>query len=267
MALKSPETESSGVRYWYASRTYRLTAVGLFVLGVGAGLLTVVVPSVDLRELLTAFAGVGLFGALLLFSFRPSATSDTDPVEQVYTAYAANAGALARDAELGERQIYAPTTYDSEDFTPVALTVPASDHERVSIDRNRQPVFGDDGPRDGSALTLYPTGGALFDAFGGMVVTDLSTDPVELAAQLGDGVVLGLELAEAVEPSVDAAAGRAAIDVTEPRFGSLDQFDHPVTSFLAVGFAASLDVAVTVEQEPDRIVCRWSPEGVADVEP
>lgn len=264
MALGSPETESSGVRSWFASRTYRLTAVGSFALGIAAAVLTFVAPTPDLREVLTAFAGVGLFGALLLFSFRPSATTETDPVEQVYTAYAANAEALARDAELNNRQIYAPTTYESEGFTPVALTVPAS--ERVSIDRNRQPVFGDDGPGEGAPLTLYPTGGALFDAFEGMVVTDLATDPVELAAQLGDGLVLGLELADAVEPSVDAAAGRATIDVTEPRFGPLDQFDHPVASFLAVGFAASLDVAVTVDQDRDRVVCQWSPTGVTDGE-
>jgi hypothetical protein len=198
---------------------------------------------------------------VVLFLVRPSATSTADPVEEVYTAYAANVGALARDVAVGDRHVYAPTTYTTEGFTGVALTVPADEREQVSIDRNRRPVFDTD---ERSTITLYPTGGALFDAFEGMVVTDLSSDPVELAAQLADGLVLGLELAESVDPDVDVESGTATVAVTEPRFGSLDQFDHPVASFLAVGFATGLDVAVTLEAEADRIVCRWAPEEVRD---
>ncbi|QCC50368.1 hypothetical protein [Halapricum salinum] len=264
MVARDAGRQTSSVRAWYASRPYRLTAVGLFLLGSAAGALAIVGPSDGPRDVLTAFAGVGLFGALLLFFLRPSATSATDPVEEVYRAYAANADALARNVDLGERRVYAPTTYATEGFTAVALTVPTEERERVSIDRNRRPVFGTADHDDWSAITLYPTGAALFDAFEGMVVADLSTDPVELATQLADGLVLGLELVEAVEPDVDIETGTATIDVVDPRFGSLEQFDHPVASFLAVGFALSLDVPVTVETESDRVVCRWPSDEVGD---
>lgn len=260
MSPREPSEETSGVQSWYASRPYRLTALGLAVLGASAGALAVATPDEDLSSVLTAFAGVGLFGALLLVFLRPSATSATDPVEEIYTAHAANAGALAQNVDLGERRIYAPTTYTTEGFTAVALTVPTEGRDRVSIDRNRRPVFGTADPGDRSAITLYPTGAALFDAFEGMVVADLSSDPVELAAQLADGLVLGLELADSVDPDVDVESGTATIDVTNPRFGSLDRFDHPVASFLAVGFAVGLGVAVTLDAEPDRVVCQWSPE-------
>jgi len=264
MVARDARQQTSSVLSWYRSRSYRLTALGLFLLGASAGVLAIAEPSSDLRGVLTAFAGVGLFGALLLFLVRPSATSATDPVEDVYRAYAANAEALTRDIELGERHVYAPTTYTTEGFTPVALTVSETAGEEVSTDRNRRPVFGTADPGDRSSITLYPAGAALFDAFEGMVVTDLSSDPVELAAQLADGLVLGLELAEDIDPNVDAAAGTATITVTGQRFGSLDQFDHPVASFLAVGFATGLGVAVTLDAEPDRVVCQWSPEEVDD---
>ena len=204
MVARDAGRQTSSVRAWYASRPYRLTAVGLFLLGSAAGALTIVGPSDGPRDVLTAFAGVGLFGALLLFFLRPSATSATDPVEEVYRAYAANADALARNVDLGERRVYAPTTYATEGFTAVALTVPTEERERVSIDRNRRPVFGTADHGDWSAITLYPTGAALFDAFEGMVVADLSTDPVELATQLADGLVLGLPRARvALGPLVD----------------------------------------------------------------
>jgi len=264
MVARDAGQQTSSVLSWYGSRSYRLTAVGLFLLGASAGILAIAGPSDDLTGVLTSFAGVGLFGALLLFLVRPSATSATDPVEEVYRAYAANTEALLRDVELGERHVYAPTTYTTKGFTAVALTVPATAGEQVSIDRNRRPVFDTADPSDQASITLYPAGAALFDAFEGMVVTDLSADPVELATQLADGLVLGLELAEDVEPNVDAAAGTATIAVTDPRFGPLDQFDHPVASFLAVGFATGLGVAVTLDTAPDRVVCQWSPEEVVD---
>lgn len=249
-------------------RSYRLTAAGLFVSGLVVAGLALWRPLADARNLLFAVASVGLFGSILLFFFRPSATSATDPVEGVYTAFVANVEALAADAAVSDRRIYAPTTYERAGLTPVALTVPASDRG-VSIDRNRRPVFDADLSASPDALTLYPTGAALFDTFEGMIVMDLSSDPVELADQLVDGIVLGLELADDVAVDVDAVAGTATFGVEGARFGSVTRFDHPVASFLAVGFALGLDVPVMLDAEPasaehpPRVTCRWSPEQAA----
>ena len=46
-------------------------------------------------------------------------------------------------------------------------------------------------------------------------------------------------------------------------YGPVDQFDHPVASFLAVGLAEGLDVPVSVQVESSTgdadavVTCRW----------
>ncbi|QSG11343.1 putative membrane anchored protein with Ig-like domain [Halapricum desulfuricans] len=256
--------------YGAVDRPYRQTAVGLALLGLlAAGLVFAVQPG-ERQDILIAFAGVGLFGALLLYFLRPTVTAETDPAERVYRALAGNADALIDDADLSDRHVYLPTTYEKDGFTPVALYVPDSDQGEITIDRNRRPLF--DGatvtvPDDAAGVTLYPTGGALFDAFEGLVVSELSTDPIELAAQLTDGVRLGLLLAEDIDIEVDAAAGTATAVVSGPRFGPATEFDHPVVSFLAVGFAVTLDVPVVTRCEPSgertyRVTYQWSNDQV-----
>jgi len=284
-----------------ASRRYRLTGLGLFVLGVAAGAGAVYAPTDDLREILVAFAGAGLFGAVLAYWIRPGATADVDPPERVYAALAETGEALARDLDLGDRRVYVPAETAPEGFAPAYLAVPGATRVNdgpLSETVARRPVFGTDerglDPERGGAaadrvrasgadgagsaggassgggasgITVYPTGAALFDAFEGVTTNDLAADPVDLGDQISTGAVAGLELADAVDPAVDAADGRATVTVENARFGAVDRFDHPVASFLGVGFALGLDSPVTVTvstvgEAAYDVTCEWDPAAV-----
>jgi len=270
-------------------RRYRLTGLGLFVLGVAAGAGAVYAPTDDLREILVAFAGAGLFGGVLAYWIRPGGTADVDTPERVYAALAETGEALVRDLDLGDRRVYLPADIAPDGFAPAYLAVPDSVREGggppSGVD-TRRPVFGTDerepapevsgaaadrvrasGAGGESGITVYPTGAALFDAYETVATDELATDPVELGDQVATGAVAGLELADTVEPAVDAADGRATVTVENPRFGAADRFDHPVASFLGVGFALGLDAPVTVDTSVTgnstyEVTCEWVPTDV-----
>jgi len=256
---------------------YRRTGLTLLVLGVVAGGGAVYAPTETLQEILVAFAGAGLFGAALVYWVRPGATGDVDPPERVYAALAETGAALARDLDLDDRRVYLPAEEAPDGFAPVYLAAPGD--EPVSGTGPHRPVFGTDEhatgqgrggaaggspATSGSGITLYPTGAALFDAYERIAATDPSTDSVELGDQLASGAVAGLELADSVETTVEATEGRATATVEGPRFGAVDRFDHPVASFLGVGFALGVDAPVSVEVSSTgansyEVTCEWDP--------
>lgn len=251
---------------------YRFAGVALAALGVASGVGAALLDPGTEREVLVAFAGVGLYGAVLAYVVRPGATQDVDPAERVYDALAATGVALRDDLGLPDRAVYCPTDDDPDGFAPVYLVVP--DREAADEATARRPVLGDRTGTD--SVALYPTGGALFDAFEGLAVVDLETEPVELATQLAEAAVSGLGLAAAVEPTVEASDNRATVTVRAPRFGDATRFDHPVASFLAVGLAVGLDTTVTTSvtevdeegteadaAETYRVVCEWTPRQTA----
>jgi len=258
---------------------YRRTGLALFVLGVAAGAGAVYAPTDTLREILVAFAGAGLFGATLVYWVRPGATGDVDPPERVYAALAETGEALARDLDLDDRRVYVPAEEAPDGFAPAYLALPAGTESSSEVGV-RRPVFGSDergtdpgpgGTADsgltaggGSGITVYPTGAALFDAYEAVAATDLSTDPVEIGDQLATGAVAGLELADSVESTVDGTTGRATARVEGSQFGAADRFDHPVASFLGVGFALGVDAPVSVEvsvtgTDSYEVACEWDP--------
>jgi hypothetical protein len=256
------------------SSRYRLTGLGLVVLGTGATIGAALVPDAPLQELLVAFAGAGLFGGVLAYWIRPDATADVDPPERVYAAFAATGDALVDDLGLGDRRVYVPGDDAPDGFAPVYLALAHSERS-IPVAGSHRPVF-DRGQRDrrqvreddqgasvhGSVVTVYPTGAALFDGYESVSTAELASDPVELGDQLTTGLVRGVELAGSAEADVDALAGDAEIDVQRPSFGALTRFDHPVASFLGVGFALGLDAPVTVRtlrvgDHAFRVVCEW----------
>lgn len=279
-----------------AGRRYRLTGLGLFGLGVLAGVAAYLAPTAGVREILVAFTGVGLFGAVLTYWIRPGATADADPAARVYAAHAATGAALARDLELADRHVYVPTDAADDGFTPVHLVVPREGAPpEVAA---RRPVFGVAGvetdggegnaveqaperdeigtvrrerrqwPPDATGIALYPTGAALLDTYERRSVGELTDEPTALGEQLATGVVGGLELADAVDAVVEADEGTATVTVRAPRFGPVTRFDHPVSSFLAVGFAHALDVPVTVgttetDEGAYRVTFEWPVDGTA----
>uniref|UniRef100_A0A8A2VL03 DUF7982 domain-containing protein n=1 Tax=Haloterrigena alkaliphila TaxID=2816475 RepID=A0A8A2VL03_9EURY len=237
---------------------YRSTALGLAAIGVVAVLGGILFP--DAREVLVALGATGLFGALLTYYLTPGRVVAADVGERVYAAGAANAAAIADELGLRDERVYVPGG-----TAPARLYVPQ--HADAALPEERAgPIVVD----DARGLLLEATGAELFREFERALTGDLAAEPTPLAAQLTDGLVEQFELARSAAPDVDAADGRATIAINDGAFGSIDRFDHPIPSFLAVGFAAGLDRPVRLEVAPgdDRadwlVTCRWGLEAKPD---
>ena len=234
---------------------YRSTAVGLAAIGIVAALGGLLFP--DTRDVLVALGATGLFGAVLTYYLMPSQFIAADVGERVYTAAMTNLASISDELGLRENRVYVPG-----ETVPARLFVPQ--HAEYSIPDDRSgPIVVDD---DSRGLFLEATGAELFREFERAVTGEVGTEPTVIASQLTDGLVEQFELAQSADADIDAANGRATIAITGSAFGSLDRFDHPIPSFLAVGFAAGLDRPVTLEVAAgdDRadwlVTCRWSSE-------
>ncbi|ELZ14184.1 hypothetical protein C477_21100 [Haloterrigena salina JCM 13891] len=241
---------------------YRATAIGLAAIGIVAALGSIAFP--DAREVLVALGATGLFGALLTYYLTPSRFVAADVGERVYTASTANVAAIGDELGLRDERVYLPG-----ETAPARLYVPQ--HADYSLpDERAGPIVVDD---DARGLLLEATGAELFRPFERALTGDLAADPTPLAAQLTDGLVEQFELARSAESDVDAGDGRATIAVSDSAFGPIDRFDHPIPSFLAVGFAAGLERPIRLEIAPgdDRadwlITCRWGLETDPEDEP
>lgn len=231
---------------------YRRTAAGLAVLGLLAVLGGLVFP--DGREVLFVLGATGLFGGVLTLYLTPGQFVSADVGERVYAAMAANEAAIAGDLGLSELRVYVPA-----DGSTARLYLP----QRATFERPTDPdspVIVDDESR---GLWLEATGSFLFEEFERALAGGLADAPPLLATQLADGVVEQFELATAVEPDVETEGGRASFAVSGSAFGDVDRIDHPVASFLAVGFAVGMDRPVRVEVTADDgradwlVTCRW----------
>ncbi|QFU82257.1 hypothetical protein [Natronorubrum aibiense] len=234
---------------------YQATALGLAAVGIIAALGGVLFP--DARDVLVALGATGLFGAVLTYYLTPSQFVAADVGERVYTAGATNVAAIADELGLRDDRVYVPGK-----TVPARLYVPQNTAYSVPDDE-AGPIVVDD---DSRGLLLEATGAELFDEFEQAVTGAIATEPAALASQLTDGLVEQFELAQRADADIDAADGRATISITGSAFGDIDRIDHPIPSFLAVGFAAGLDQPVTLEVTPgdDRadwlVTCRWNPE-------
>lgn len=231
---------------------YRRTAYGLGIVGllaVGGGILF---P--DGREVLFVLGATGLFGAILTLYLTPGQFVSADVGERVYAAMAANETAIATELGLSETRLYLP-----DDGNSARLYIPQRSESGIPDDLNR-PIIVDE---DHRGLILDATGSFLFAEFERALPGGLSESPPSLATQLADGLVEQFELAAAVDPDIDTGDGRATFAVRESAFGDPDRIDHPVVSFLAVGFAVALDQPVSVEvaagdgREDWLVTCRW----------
>ncbi|MCU4754054.1 hypothetical protein OB919_19070 [Halobacteria archaeon AArc-curdl1] len=231
---------------------YRKTAQGLVVLGLVAGLGGLLLP--DGRDVLFALAGTGLFGGLLTYYLTPEHFVTADVSENVYGTMAANEAAIAAELGLRDERIYLPTG----DSRLARLFVPQRP-ETEPPSTLTAPLVSESSHR---GLVLEATGTELLRSVRRTLEDDLARSPTELGDQLADGLVETLELARSAEVDVDADDGRATIAVAENEFGDLEQFDHPVASFFAVGFAVGLEQPVRLEVDADAglLTCRWESE-------
>ena len=226
----------------------------LLTAGFGAvGVLAVVGGLVfaESREVLFSLAAAGFFASLLSFSLAPTRRISATVAEGIYEATATNGPALVDGLGLEDELVYVPVD-DSR-----ARLVVANGEDVPEAGTGQSLADGADG------LVLEPTGAGLYREFERLLRTEAPSEPEPLAAALADGLENGLELVSAAEPTADVEQGTATVTVTGRVLGPLDRFDHPVASFLAVGFAAGLDRPITLEvargvpPETWHVRCRW----------
>lgn len=249
--------------YARARRTqYRRTALALAVVGAIAGLGGVFFP--DARTVLFALCGTGLFAAALTRYLTPEQFIAASVGEGIYGSLAATEAALVAELGLQDDRLYLPGP-DTAAGVSVRLFVPQqADYELpASSALDSLFVLPDDEAERGVAL--QPSGGPLFAEFRQTLTGDLAEEAETLAAQLSDGLVEQFELARSatVERHEEGASVTIAIDGSA--HGAVDRIDHPIASFLGVGFAIGLDRAVSVEAtaaDGDRadylVTCSWA---------
>ncbi|AGB33757.1 hypothetical protein C488_15717 [Natrinema pellirubrum DSM 15624] len=234
---------------------YRRTAAGLALVGVLAGLAGLVFA--DVRDVLFSLAAVGLFGGVLTYYVTPETFIAAGVGEQTYAALARNEASIAAELGLTDDRVYVPTD-TAED---VRLYIPQRTTDELPDITDRSGPIATDPDQRG--LVLEPTGAGLFESFERTLTDDLATAPEPLAMQLTDGLVEQFELADSAESDVDASGGRVTVAIVDSAFGAVDRFDHPIASFLAVGFGTGLErpIRLEVTAGDDRsdwlVTCRW----------
>jgi hypothetical protein len=222
-------------------------------LGVLSGMGALLFPTS--QTVLLALAGTGLFAAVLTYFLTPEQFVSASVGERTYAAHAAIGAELVETLGLSETTVYLPTGNTTSEDAGVRLFVPQ--HRDYDLpdgsDATTLFVVTDDERQRG--LAAPPTGSGLFAEFESMV-GDTATRLPELSEQLADALVEGFELVESATPDVDPEEERVTIAITNSRYGAVDRFDHPVSSFVAVGLVRGMDRPVTLEStasDDDRV--------------
>lgn len=256
IAVLTEENRRLRTEYRRARQTrHRETALGLAGLGLAALLGAVFFSGV--RDVLLALSGTGLFAAILVRALTPERFIAASVGARIYEAYATTGTQLIGDLGLTSEHVYVPTGGTARLFVPQYQNYDLPDESAL----DGTFIVTDDQRR---GVVLEPTGSGLFREFKRDLSDTPPSDPGALAEQLTDALIDGFEIADRARP--DTEPGRLSVAVNGPAYDRIDSFDHPIPSFLAVGVAATLDRAVTIEvtQETDDradalVTCRWEP--------
>jgi hypothetical protein len=248
--------------YARARRTqYHRTALALAVVGVVAALGGVFFPTA--RTVLFALGGTGLFAAALTRYLTPEQFISASVGEAIYGSLAETEADLVAELGLQDDRLYLPGP-DTASGSSIRLFVPQRTDYELPQPSALDSVFvlTDDEAERGVAL--HPSGGPLFEEFRRTISGELADDVGTLATQLGDGLVEQFELARSTTLEHHDESERITIAVDGSAYGAIDRIDHPVASFLGVGFAVGLDRAVSIETttaDGDRadylVICSW----------
>jgi len=246
LELLTEENERLRASYAQAKQSqYRRSALGLAIVGSLAAIGAMLVPTA--RTVLFALAGTGLFGGVLTYYLTPEQFIAADVGREVYTAVADNEAALTAELGLTDQRIYTPVGPGSE---PVRLFIPQDDGAKLP-DTDllaSQTILA---TAAGNGLALTPSGARLLSSLEEALRGSLADTPSDLAVQLCDALSEQFELVDTAEADLDPGRNRCSIAVSGSAYGSLGQFDHPVVSLLAAGFAAGLDVPVRTQVTAD----------------
>lgn len=241
---------AAATRARYRRSALAMGLVGLLALG-GAYLLP------DVRTVLLALGGTGVFAAVLTYFLTPERFVAASVGEAVYATLADNEAAVVDDLDLRGEPHVVPGRGPA---APARLFVPLDAGVDVPGETDHVAPFG---VEDRMGLYLQPTGAPLYESFSEAAGT-LPGEPAALARSVGDALVEQFELVDGVETDVEAGRGTLAVDGSV--YGPLDRFDHPVASLFATTLAVELDEPVSVAaSESDetaewRVTCRWGAE-------
>lgn len=231
--------------------TYRRTALAFLIVGLIALAGGALFP--DVRVLLVALGGTGVFAAILTFFITPEAFLAASVSEQIYAATARNGADLVSELGLQDARVYAPAGQDG-----VRLFIPAHREYVVPDPDALQSVFVVTDAERERGVALQPTGRELYGDF--ETAANEAQSLEEFTAQLGDAVVEQFELAQSVTTGVSPQANQARFEITGQSCGELRSFDQPVVSFLATGLATYTDQPVRIEFPDDSeplLQCQW----------
>lgn len=258
------EADLADLRARYAQlhrSKYRRTALALAVISLASFAGAWAFP--PSRQLLVVLGGTGLFAAVLIHYLTPERFIVAETGAAVYEALATNQSAIVAELGLSDMRVYLPVSGSPGGvrlFVPkeIDFDVPTADalETRFVITANE----------DARGVSFVPAASGLMAEFESTLSTGLSRTPSRLATQLVDGLVNGFELVDHITPTVAASKGRARFAVTGSAYGSVEQFDDPVQSFLAVGLARGLGTPVTTTvtvpaggQADYLVTCEWTP--------
>ncbi|WP_458207713.1 hypothetical protein [Haladaptatus sp. NG-SE-30] len=251
--------------------THRRTAIGLLAVGVLAVLGAFALPGS--RTVLLALGGTGLFGGILTFYLTPERYVSAGTGERIYAAFAETGDRLVSDLGLQDDRVYAPAQTTDDASSGVRLFVPQHSEYVVPNPKRLAALFVVAENEFERGVSLPPTGDGLHREFEASMVDEVAEHPAVLATQLADALVESFELAESATTDADPDGGRVTVAVAGSVYGSVDRFDHPIVSFLAVGMAAELDSPVTTEVTTDSddradvlVTCEWDSDATEETE-
>lgn len=238
-------------------RQHRRGAVAFLGLGIIALLGAFLFP--DLRSVLVALSGTGLFGAVLIQYLTLERFDSTKTSKAVYQTHATTGEEIVTEFGLQDDRVYIPVDNDEEGSAQVRLFIPSHVEFEIPDTDKSMPFLIDSGNELQRGVTLPPTGVDLYRDFRNMNST-VGEHPTPLVEHICDALVHQYEIVD--EASVKTESERVQMSVSGDSYGSVDQFDHPVVSFLAVSLVATLDAPVTVDvtsnERVDYVVtCEW----------
>ena len=241
---------------------YRRSALAMGLVGLVALVGAYLFPNV--RTVLLALGGTGVFAAILTYFLTPERFVAASVGEAVYATLADNEAAIVDDLDLRGNQHVIPGRGAA---APARLFIPLDAGVDVPESTDQAAPFG---VNDQMGLFLKPTGASLYESFQEAAGT-LPDEPTAIARSVGDALVEQFELVDGVD--VDAEPDRATLAVDGSVYGPLDRFDHPVASLFATTLATELDepVAIEVTEADDdseyRVTCRWGEMDTGAVPP
>jgi hypothetical protein len=235
-AVTSNRHRTLSVRDVGVKSRFRYATALFAILGTLAGLLTLVAPA--FRTLLVAFAGIGLFGALLLWTVTRDRFLSLSTAEAICEPLLRNQTVLTDSLELDGQPWYVPMS-DGD----VRLVVPSSDPDDQEEVREMATLGVGD---DGQSLCTNAVGTSLLSEtkLPGGSLPEPTHDTLEL---LADVACSQFELTDTIR-RVDDGPGFALVSIEGETFADSDYLEYPVSSLLAVGLAKTLDQPVVISE-------------------